>query len=478
MTTPANMRWKLVDRTTGAENHAIDWRFRVGDRVKIRLVNEMDSDHPMHHPFHIHGAGRFLVLAPRRRRRAEPGLEGHGARAHRRDRRHPARRHQPRPVDGALPHRRAPRERHDVQLPRRSPRRRDDGRHEVVVVGAGQAGLAIGYLLARQGRRFSDPRRRRRAGGGVAHAVGLADAVHAGALRQPARAARSRATRTATRAATTWSPTSRTTRATSSCPSSSTAPCARPAAATMATSSSSTTAPTRPIRSSWRPDRSRSRACPRSPSASTPDVVQFHSTAYRTPEDVPAGPVLVVGGGNTGFQIAEELAAPTRFICRSARGRHRCRSASSAATCSAISRPPASWARPSTRGSASGCSDRDTLIGSSRACRAPPRHRAPRPDRRRVGHRGQLRATAARLHRTPSSGRPASDSTTRGSHAPVFDDDGGPRPQPRRHRVPGPVLPRPAVAAHARLRAAGLGQGRRRVPRRPDRRDAAAIGAS
>jgi len=38
-------------------------RFRVGDRVKIRLVNEMDSDHPMHHPFHIHGAGRFLILA-------------------------------------------------------------------------------------------------------------------------------------------------------------------------------------------------------------------------------------------------------------------------------------------------------------------------------------------------------------------------------------------------------------------------------
>ena len=44
-------------------NHAIDWRFRVGDQVKLRLVNEMDSDHPMHHPFHIHGAGRFVVLA-------------------------------------------------------------------------------------------------------------------------------------------------------------------------------------------------------------------------------------------------------------------------------------------------------------------------------------------------------------------------------------------------------------------------------
>ena len=63
ITTPANTRWKLVDRTTGQENHAIAWKFTVGDRVKIRLVNEMDSDHPMHHPFHVHGAGRFLVLA-------------------------------------------------------------------------------------------------------------------------------------------------------------------------------------------------------------------------------------------------------------------------------------------------------------------------------------------------------------------------------------------------------------------------------
>jgi FtsP/CotA-like multicopper oxidase with cupredoxin domain len=63
MTTPANMRWNLVDRETGAVNAAIDWRFRVGDQVKVRLVNEMDSDHPMHHPFHVHGAGRFVVLA-------------------------------------------------------------------------------------------------------------------------------------------------------------------------------------------------------------------------------------------------------------------------------------------------------------------------------------------------------------------------------------------------------------------------------
>ena len=63
LTTPANMFWKLIDRETGAENTAIDWRFRVGDQVKIRLANEMAGDHPMHHPFHVHGAGRFLILS-------------------------------------------------------------------------------------------------------------------------------------------------------------------------------------------------------------------------------------------------------------------------------------------------------------------------------------------------------------------------------------------------------------------------------
>jgi FtsP/CotA-like multicopper oxidase with cupredoxin domain len=57
-----NMAWKLIDRDTGAENAAIDWSFRVGERVKVRLVNEPASDHPMQHPFHVHGEA-FLVLA-------------------------------------------------------------------------------------------------------------------------------------------------------------------------------------------------------------------------------------------------------------------------------------------------------------------------------------------------------------------------------------------------------------------------------
>ena len=58
-----NMFWQLVDLDTGKQNWEIDWALRVGDLVKIRLVNDMDQDHPMHHPFHIHGAGRFLILA-------------------------------------------------------------------------------------------------------------------------------------------------------------------------------------------------------------------------------------------------------------------------------------------------------------------------------------------------------------------------------------------------------------------------------
>ena len=94
LSTPANMRWKLVDRSTGAENHAIQWQFTVGDRVKIRLVNEMDSDHPMHHPFHVHGAGRFLVLARDGAVGAQPGWKD-TVLVRRGDGRHPAPRHQP-----------------------------------------------------------------------------------------------------------------------------------------------------------------------------------------------------------------------------------------------------------------------------------------------------------------------------------------------------------------------------------------------
>ena len=40
----------------------------------------------------------------------------------------------------------------------------------------------------------------------------------------------------------------------------------------------------------------------------------LHSTGYRQPSDVPRGTVLVVGGGNTGFQIAKELSATHKVV--------------------------------------------------------------------------------------------------------------------------------------------------------------------
>ena len=38
------------------------------------------------------------------------------------------------------------------------------------------------------------------------------------------------------------------------------------------------------------------------------EVAQLHSSDYRSPSDLPPGAALVVGGGNTGYQIAAELA--------------------------------------------------------------------------------------------------------------------------------------------------------------------------
>jgi putative flavoprotein involved in K+ transport len=46
----------------------------------------------------------------------------------------------------------------------------------------------------------------------------------------------------------------------------------------------------------------------------SPDLFQTHAVGYRRPSDVPQGTVLVVGGGNTGFQIAKELSATHKVV--------------------------------------------------------------------------------------------------------------------------------------------------------------------
>ncbi len=56
------VRWIVRDPETGRENMEVDWRFRQGEPVRIRLVNERRSFHAMQHPIHLHGQ-RFLVLS-------------------------------------------------------------------------------------------------------------------------------------------------------------------------------------------------------------------------------------------------------------------------------------------------------------------------------------------------------------------------------------------------------------------------------
>jgi FtsP/CotA-like multicopper oxidase with cupredoxin domain len=56
-----NVEWVLREPATGRENMDIEWSFRPGDVVKIRLFNDPNAFHPMVHPIHLHGQ-RLLVL--------------------------------------------------------------------------------------------------------------------------------------------------------------------------------------------------------------------------------------------------------------------------------------------------------------------------------------------------------------------------------------------------------------------------------
>lgn len=55
----------------------------------------------------------------------------------------------------------------------------------------------------------------------------------------------------------------------------------------------------------------------------SPDITQLHSSAYRNPESLPAGAVLIVGSGQSGTQIAEEIYKSGRrvFLCTGSAGR-------------------------------------------------------------------------------------------------------------------------------------------------------------
>jgi FtsP/CotA-like multicopper oxidase with cupredoxin domain len=59
--TSGQVEWILRDPDTGKENMEIDWRFSVGEVIRLRVVNDRDAFHAMQHPLHIHGQ-RFVVL--------------------------------------------------------------------------------------------------------------------------------------------------------------------------------------------------------------------------------------------------------------------------------------------------------------------------------------------------------------------------------------------------------------------------------
>lgn len=61
---------------------------------------------------------------------------------------------------------------------------------------------------------------------------------------------------------------------------------------------------------------------PRCAEAMPPDILQLHASRYFNPQQLPPGPVLIVGSGSSGCQIAEELLQSGRDIYLSV-GRHR-----------------------------------------------------------------------------------------------------------------------------------------------------------
>src|SRR5215204_1043074 len=309
LTTSETMHWRFVDRTAGTDSPAIDWRFTVGDRVKIRLVNEMDSDHPMHHPFHLHGAGRFLVLA--RDGAPEPNLVWKDTVLVRTGQTvdilfdvtnpglwmahcHIAEHMQSGTMTGVdtiggneIGH---------------------DKRLDVIVIGAGQAGLAVAWHLAQRGLRFVVLEATDQLGSswrGRWDSLRLFspaqyDALPGMAFPAPADTypGKEAVADFLRDYATTFNlPVQLSTRVT---------------ALSQLGDEFQVRTDDEVFRAQQVLVATGAFQVPFSPEAGhgfDGSVTQIHSADYRNPQCVPPGPVLVVGGGNSGLQIAEELAA-------------------------------------------------------------------------------------------------------------------------------------------------------------------------
>lgn len=61
-TTNKDITWQILDENTGVKNSEINWKYNIGDVIKVRIFNDPMSPHPMQHPFHIHGQ-RMMTIA-------------------------------------------------------------------------------------------------------------------------------------------------------------------------------------------------------------------------------------------------------------------------------------------------------------------------------------------------------------------------------------------------------------------------------
>ena len=185
---------------------------------------------------------------------------------------------------------------------------------------------------------------------------------------------------------------------------------------------------------------------------------------------MPQGTVLVVGGGNTGFQIAKELSA-THKVVLSIGSRQK-------PLPQRVLGRDLFWWLTKTRLLNKTVESRlgRKLCDARHADRLEPtrddealRRRAQATACRRRGPAGALR----RRQRARSRRRHLGDRLPPRllvDQAADLRRGRSPAPPPRRHRRCRPLLPRPHLAVHARLRADRLHQGRRRVHRREDRR--------
>ena len=213
-------------------------------------------------------------------------------------------------------------------------------RREVVVVGGGQAGLAIGYFLAQQdatSRSSKPPHEPAAAWRERWDSLKLFTPARYDALPGPRLPGRPgplpgprRGRRLPDRLRPPLRPAGRAGQPAS----------ARSAGRTAPTWSSSTTAPTRPTRSSSPPGRSRCRSSRRSPSGSTRTWSSSTAPSTGRRRRSRTGRCSWSAAATPASRSPRSCRARARSTCRSDRARRRCRSASSAATCSGTSTRP------------------------------------------------------------------------------------------------------------------------------------------